>query len=86
MAFYCQNLLLGALSSRSAPSLLVGELFKEFGIFLNTGVYADCNGECLRIHVTPNYAKIKILETFPGAKYTQQKVHTLRIKNEIKFL
>jgi hypothetical protein len=32
------NLPLGALSSRSAPSLLDGELFKKFGLFLNTGV------------------------------------------------
>ena len=31
----CQNLLLGALSSHSAPSVLVGELFKKFGLFLN---------------------------------------------------
>jgi hypothetical protein len=39
MAVCCQNLPLGALSSRSAPSLLVGALFKKFGLFfLNTGV------------------------------------------------
>jgi hypothetical protein len=31
---------LGALSSRSAPSMLVGALFKMFGLFLNTGVYS----------------------------------------------
>jgi hypothetical protein len=36
MAVCCQNLLLGALSSRSAPSVLVGALFKKFGLFLNT--------------------------------------------------
>jgi hypothetical protein len=36
MAVCCQNLPLGALSSRSAPSVLVGELFKKFGLFLNT--------------------------------------------------
>jgi hypothetical protein len=29
----CQNLPLDALSSRSAPSMLVGELFKKFGLF-----------------------------------------------------
>jgi hypothetical protein len=34
MAVCCQNLSLGALSSRSAPSLLVGALFKKFGLFL----------------------------------------------------
>jgi hypothetical protein len=36
MAVCCQNLPQGALSSRSAPSVLVDELFKKFGIFLNT--------------------------------------------------
>jgi hypothetical protein len=39
MAVCCQNLPLGALSSRSAFSLLVGELFKKFSLFLNTGVF-----------------------------------------------
>ena len=33
MAVCCQNLPLGALSSSSAPSLLVGELFKKLGLF-----------------------------------------------------
>jgi hypothetical protein len=36
MAVCCQNLLLGALSSRSVPSVLAGALFKKFGLFLNT--------------------------------------------------
>jgi hypothetical protein len=36
MAVCCQTLTLGALSSRSALSLLVGALFKKFGLFLNT--------------------------------------------------
>jgi hypothetical protein len=36
MAVCCQNLPLGALNTRSAPSLLVGALFKKFGLFLNT--------------------------------------------------
>jgi hypothetical protein len=36
MAVCCQNLPLGALSSRSAPPVLVGALFKKFGLFLNT--------------------------------------------------
>jgi hypothetical protein len=36
MAVGCQNLTLGALSSRSALSVLVGALFKKFGLFLNT--------------------------------------------------
>ena len=33
MAVCCPNLPLGALSSRSAPSMLVGELFKKFCLF-----------------------------------------------------
>ena len=36
MAVCCQNLTLGALSSRSALSVLVGALFKKFSLFLNT--------------------------------------------------
>jgi len=36
MAVCCQNVTLGALSSRSALSVLVGALFKKFGLFLNT--------------------------------------------------
>ena len=39
VAVCCQNLPLGALNSRSAPSVLVDELFKKFGRFLNVGVY-----------------------------------------------
>jgi hypothetical protein len=35
-AVCCQNLQLGALSSHSVPSMLVGELCKKFGLFLNT--------------------------------------------------
>jgi hypothetical protein len=33
MAVCSQNLPLGALSSHSEPSVLIGELFKKFGIF-----------------------------------------------------
>jgi hypothetical protein len=36
MAVCYKNLTLGALSSRSALSVLVGALFKKFGLFLNT--------------------------------------------------
>jgi hypothetical protein len=38
MAVCCQNLPLDALNSRSAPPVLVGALFKKFGLFLNTDV------------------------------------------------
>jgi len=36
MAVCWQNLPLGALSSRSEPSVLVGALFKKLGLFMNT--------------------------------------------------
>jgi hypothetical protein len=36
MAVCCQNLPLGALSSRSALSVLLGALLKKFGLFLNS--------------------------------------------------
>jgi hypothetical protein len=36
MTVCCQNLTLGALSSHSALSMLVGALFKMFGLFLKT--------------------------------------------------
>jgi len=35
MAVCCQNLALGAVSSRSTLFLLVGALFKKFDLFLN---------------------------------------------------
>jgi len=35
MAVCCQNLMLGALSSHSTLSMLVGTLFKKFGLYLN---------------------------------------------------
>jgi hypothetical protein len=35
MAVCCQNLMIGALSSHSALCVLVGLLFKKFGLFLN---------------------------------------------------
>jgi 5-formaminoimidazole-4-carboxamide-1-beta-D-ribofuranosyl 5'-monophosphate synthetase len=38
IAVCCQNLTLGALSSRSALSVLVGAQFKKFRLFLNTVV------------------------------------------------
>jgi len=42
MAVYCQNLTLGALSSRSELYVLVGALFKKFRLFLITPrIYVD---------------------------------------------
>jgi hypothetical protein len=49
MAVFCQTLTLGALSSRSALSVLIGALFKKFGLFLNTP------RTCTRIQMTLKY-------------------------------
>jgi hypothetical protein len=35
---FVEHLQLGVLSWRTASSMLVGELFKKFGLFLNAGV------------------------------------------------
>jgi hypothetical protein len=35
MVVHCQNMMLGALSSHSMRSVLVGVLFKKLGLFLN---------------------------------------------------
>jgi hypothetical protein len=48
MTVFCQNLALGALSSRSAPSLLVGALYKKFGLFLNSGDSGKCDKRTAR--------------------------------------
>jgi hypothetical protein len=37
--FVVKKLSLGALSSRSAPSMLVGVLFKKFGLFLKMRIF-----------------------------------------------
>jgi len=47
MAVCSQNLTLGALGSRSALSVLVGTLFKKFGLFLNMPhLLASCKTWC----------------------------------------
>ena len=58
MAVCCQNLPLGALSSHSAPSVLVGALFKKFGVFLNTGVFRICV-LCIHCGVSSNSLGIR---------------------------
>jgi hypothetical protein len=44
------------------------------------------NRQCLYNKVVPNYAKIKVPATSPASAVTQNKIHTTRIKDEIKFL
>ena len=51
MAVCCRNLALGALSSRSALSALVGALFKKFGLFLNTPRIHFCSFIWITINI-----------------------------------
>jgi hypothetical protein len=44
------------------------------------------NKQCLIRKVIPNYARVEVPNTSPAAQYTRQKVITLRIKDETKFL
>jgi hypothetical protein len=53
MAVCCQNLTLGAYSSLSALSLLVGALFKKFFLFLNTTCIYRLQIVEFRILLTP---------------------------------
>ena len=50
----------------------------------NASIYF--NRQCLKNKLTPTYAKITIPNTSPAHKFTQQKISTIRIKDEIKFL
>jgi hypothetical protein len=54
MAVCCQNLKLSALSSRNALSVLVGALFKKFGLCLKTEV------------ILPYVCKSTVFGRFPG--------------------
>jgi len=44
------------------------------------------NRQCLTQNLTPNYSKIKILNTSLASGFTQEKIVKLWIKDEIKFL
>jgi hypothetical protein len=50
----------------------------------NASIYF--NKQCLKKQLTPNYANIKIPNTSPAHRHTQQKVSILRIKDEIRYL
>jgi len=41
---------------------------------------------CLKQNLTPSYANIKTPNTSPAQKYTQHKIPTIRIKDEIRYL
>jgi hypothetical protein len=44
------------------------------------------NKQCLSKNITPKYANINVPQTSKAAKFTQSKVNSIRIKDEIKFL
>jgi len=50
--------------------------------------YADIffNRQCLAKKIVPNYANIKAPITSPASRITKNKIHTIRLKDEIKFL
>ena len=50
----------------------------------NANIYF--NRQCLKRELTPNYANIKIPNTSPARKHTQQKIPVIRIKDEIRYL
>ena len=50
----------------------------------NASIYF--NRQCIRQNLTPAYAKIKIPNTSPASRHTQQRVTNIRLKDEIKFL
>jgi hypothetical protein len=50
----------------------------------NANIYL--NQQCLKKQLTPAYAQIKVPNNSPASKYTDHKVPSLRIKDEIKFL
>ena len=44
------------------------------------------NCQCLTKRIVPNYANVKVPITSPAPCITQNKIHTIRRKDEIKFL
>jgi hypothetical protein len=50
----------------------------------NASIYF--NKQCIKRQLIPNYANIKVPNTSPAHKHTQQKIPTIRTKDEIKFL
>ena len=50
----------------------------------NASVYF--NKQCLKRSLTPSYANIKVPNTSPAYRYTQQKIPNTRIKDEVRYL
>ena len=50
--------------------------------FCNAHIYF--NKQCAKKQLVPSYARIKVPNTSPAAKFTLKKVHRLRVADEIK--
>jgi hypothetical protein len=70
MAVCCQNLPLGALSSRSTPSVLVGKLFKKLSFFEHAEIQENAIRE-LRHHRKSVPGSIPTMEETLGTVYCQ---------------
>jgi hypothetical protein len=44
------------------------------------------NNQCLKKQITPSYANIKVPNTSPAHIYTQKKLPSIRIEDEIRYL
>ena len=65
----------------------VGRLCVQLLVFcIPLVVKVGDNRQFLIKKLTPSYARIMILDTYPAHKHTLQKVTTMRINDEIKFL
>jgi hypothetical protein len=53
---------------------------------LKCGADIYFNKQCLKLGLTPTFAKIAIPHTSPAAIHTQQKTVRIRLQDEIKFL
>jgi len=65
MAVCCQNLTLSALNSCSALSMLVGALFKKFGLFLNTPPTSICGKRVPTSSLKTEYTNILKIQEPP---------------------
>jgi hypothetical protein len=65
-------------------NIITGGIVNKYNILkykiLEFNVTTNFNNQCLNLDIIPKFANIKIKNTSPGSKYTQQKAKRLRIK------
>jgi U3 small nucleolar ribonucleoprotein component len=76
-----------------APIKILASQAQSINLYKNvrTKVMKFCaniyfNRQCLIKKIIPKYANIKIPYLSPATNITQKKIHTIRLKDEIKFL